>query len=218
MNTKSKDQKTTLEGKTKHWDNIRQQIDQVAKRGFRADPELGELITGLSMLGTQPRISVFGEVRDNSKHATKSRVITPRVWIEPEVDKKIEEKYKELRQNYSRVFEKSEKEGIAATQETDEEFIKARDELDEFNENLSLPHNVLTIKLFDLLTEFYQGRQAPYGAQISLSGFFERVMLENSGNHSLCIFTNAEQERKLKEYQDEFIAFGKFLKSKYFSE
>ncbi|HYT46765.1 MAG TPA: hypothetical protein VEP90_30845 [Methylomirabilota bacterium] len=218
MNTKSKDQKTTLEGKTKHWDNIRQQIDQVAKRGFRADPELGELITGLSMLGTQPRISVFGEVRDNSKHATKRRVIAPRVWIEPEVDKKIEEKYKELRQNYSRVFEKSEKEGIAATQETDEEFIKARDELDEFNENLSLPHNVLTIKLFDLLTEFYQGRQAPYGAQISLSGFFERVMLENSGNHSLCIFTNAEQERKLKEYQDEFIAFGKFLKSKYFSE
>jgi len=218
MNIKSKDQKTTLEEKTKYWDNIRQQIDQVAdtvKRGFRADPELRELITGLSMLGTQPRISAFGEVRDNSKHATKRRVIAPRVWIEPEVDKKLKEKYKELGQNYSRAFKKDEKKSIG---EPDEDFIKARDELDEFDNDLTLPHNVLTGRLFDLLTEFYQDRQAPYGAQIRVSGFFKRVMLDNSGDRSLYLFTDAEQERKLKEYQDEFIAFGKFLKTKYLSE
>lgn len=217
MDNNSNYQKKTLEEKAQKWNAVREQVDKLTdKLGTPVDQEIRELIVGLNILGFPTIMSCFGHIRDDIKHNIKKRVSAPHVMFRIKINEKLEKKHRELVQNYQIVSEKYKEKDITSKPQKD--YIKAHEELNKFMEKASLPHNICVKNLIGLLTEFYKGRQVPYGAQLSITGRFESIIIRNLDYHYLYLYDQATKEKKLKECQNEFIAFGEFLKKRYLSE
>ena len=82
-------------------------------------------------------------------------------------------------------------------------------------EEASIPHLKEREKLFNLLEEFYKNRPVSYGAQLHVWDFGNNISRLESIDISLQpIRSKKLRQEKLKQYQAEMSAFGKFLQQK----
>lgn len=198
----------TQEEKNRHWNALREAADKITdKLGMPIDEEIKELVVSLNALGFRTSMSCYGHIRENKKLGIKNYALTPYVSIKPRIDEKLENEYLDLRKKLSIHWDERKK----------EEYFKADKEFREFIANTSRPYHESMKRLIELFTEYYKTRQVPYDIQLSLTGAPRNFRIENIGNRYIYLNDQAEKKRKLKAYQDEFIAFGKFLKTRYLS-
>lgn len=200
---------TTFEEKTKQWENIRKQVDTITdKLGMPIDSEIRELIVGLNILTFTTTMSCFGHIRANKERGLRKMVIAPYVTILAKSNKTIDTKLNIAQEKYKKAF----------ISKDEKEINLAYINYDKFMYTTSFPYYESLTKLSDLLTTFYKNRPTPYRAILTLSGSPIEIKIRNAGYINQ-YFSNMTLKRKqLKEYQKEFIDFGKFLKKEYFSD
>ncbi len=72
-------------------------------------------------------------------------------------------------------------------------------------------------RAFDLLEEFYKDRDVHHDARIVVfSGGISGMTIENGYGQITQWLSDSGQAERLKEYQEEMLAFGEFLKNKFF--
>jgi hypothetical protein len=69
-------------------------------------------------------------------------------------------------------------------------------------------------RLMALLDEFYKDRNVPSGQRLSLDFYPGSVRLQSQGAATQKYYRSELKERHLKEFQEEMIAFTKFIKEK----
>ncbi len=201
--------KITLEEKRKRWDAVKGQVDNITdKLGKPIDEEIKELIVGLNIFGFRTSMSCFGHIREKKNFDIKEYASTPYVFIEPEIDEELEKKFEELRERVS----------IAKQTDIKEEIVKAHKAYEKFMEDAPLPNYLCIRKLIALLTEFYKDRSVSYSVQLLVSGGHKAASIKNLGEGNRYFTDQATKKKMLKDYQNEFIAFGKFLNTRYLSE
>src|SRR5258708_14434953 len=209
MDNTTNEQKIPLEEKERRWNAINKKIDSITdKLGKPIDEEIKELIVGLNILGFRTTMSCFGHIRENKTFGIKDYALTPYVFIKPAIDSELEKEHEDLRQKVSKAKQIGNKES----------YREAYKEWQSFRNKMSTPYYTCIKQLVDLFAEFYNNRHVSYDAQVVVSGSLFRITIRNTGENYLYLMNADTKEKKLKEYHDEFIAFGKFLKIKYFSK
>jgi hypothetical protein len=176
------------------------------KLGRPIDEGIKELIVGLNIFGFQTTMSCFGHIRENKTLAIEHFALTPYVHIKPTLDKELEKELEDLRLKVSKARERHNK----------EEYRRAYKEWVSVKDNAATPYYSCIKQLIELFTEFYRERRVAYDAQFVVAGSLQRVRIKNIGEKYLYLMNLDTKKVKLKEYQAEFIAFGEFLKAKYF--
>lgn len=198
--------KLLAEERKTQWDTVRKIVDTTTdKLGKPIDEEIKELIVGLNSFGFRTTMSCIGHIRENKMLATEEFVLTPYVFIKPILDQESEKMLEYLRRKVSETKEGDKK----------EDYRKAYKDWVSFRDKVSAPYYMCIKQLIDFFAEFYKTRQVTYDAQVVVSGSLQRVTLRSMGEKYIYTLGGVNQKTKLKEYQDEFIAFGGFLKRKY---
>lgn len=180
---------------------------QTDKHGRVVDDELKELIVGLHVFGIKTVSSNFGHIKESKIPTVEKFTSTPFVSVKPELDKETQEKHTKIREKIDILKQSNKK----------EELGEAYKEYRVFLHDSSLPHYQNKKKLIELVKDFYQNRHVTYGTELVVRGNSLDFRLENL-DETYRYFIDNPQEEKLKEYQNEFIAFGKFLKKQFFEQ